>query len=147
MCLAKRFAETTLPTYGDCPNCKKELIWGDLIQAAKLRQTFLIEGVEGGTVIEEDPEEDDYNEDEYSSMDEIDTTIAVIDPSTEEEISTTTIHTTIENYSVLQEIGNDITDEETDMATNKKTVIEIKDDDDDCGTFSDSSTVTVINLT
>jgi hypothetical protein len=69
LCLVKKFAEDILPTHGDCPNCQKELIWGELIQASKLRHKQVLEKVNGVIERDEANEEDIDSGQEENDMD------------------------------------------------------------------------------
>lgn len=55
-----------LPILGDCPICSTELIWGELIQASKLRTKCALQdkGVELSAEEEEDEEEEEEEEDD-----------------------------------------------------------------------------------
>lgn len=67
ICLAKQFTtDTLLPILGDCPICSTELIWGELIQASKLRTKCALQdkGVELSAEEEEDEEEEEEEEDD-----------------------------------------------------------------------------------
>lgn len=67
ICLAKQFTTNTLlPIVGDCPICRTELVWGELIQASKLRTKCALQdkGVELSAEEEEEEEEEGEEDDE-----------------------------------------------------------------------------------
>lgn len=63
LCLVEKFTTDMLPTHGNCPNCEKMLIWGELIQASKLRHKQMLEQ-ESGIIEMDEPEEGDIEEEE-----------------------------------------------------------------------------------
>lgn len=89
-CLANYFTtEELLPILGDCPKCKYQLIWGDLIKATKLRISQ-----ENGKVILDEEEDEEEEEGEEEESDDT-ATIA------NEEESSTPTSMSIDDFSLL----------------------------------------------
>ncbi|CAO3656681.1 unnamed protein product [Mucor hiemalis] len=63
LCLARHFTtDAIVPILGHCPICKVELIWGELIQATKLRTRCALK--DRGVVLSAEEDEDDEEEDD-----------------------------------------------------------------------------------
>lgn len=78
LCLEKEFSA---PEYGSCPHCSKLLVWGDLIQASKLRDKFVQDGISYSSIDEEDMvnnEEDIMDEEDIVDVMDEDSDSSVI---------------------------------------------------------------------